>query len=72
MPCVDLITDYVDEIKTNFKGVDLMIINGLYATKIEKADLRVFIELTYDETKEAQVFCWQRRNDSFQKTDFRA
>ncbi len=67
MPCVDLITDYVDEIKTNFKGVDLMIINGLYATKIEKADLRVFIELTYDETKEAQVFAGKEEMTAFRK-----
>jgi uridine kinase len=35
MPCVDLITDYVDEITTNFEDVNVIILNGLYATKIE-------------------------------------
>ena len=67
MPCVDLITDYVDEISTNFKGVDIMIINGLYATKISQADLRIFIELTYDETKEAQIFGDKEEMTAFRK-----
>lgn len=56
MPCVDLITDYVDTITTDFAGVDVMIINGLYATKLKQANYRVFIELTYDETSEAQIY----------------
>ncbi|MBU1371077.1 MAG: adenylyl-sulfate kinase [Bacteroidetes bacterium] len=67
MPCVDLITDYVDEVKTNFNGVDVAIINGLYATKIEQADLRVFIELTYDETREAQLFGDKEEITAFRK-----
>ncbi|MDD4374761.1 MAG: hypothetical protein PHG67_12650 [Bacteroidales bacterium] len=67
MPCVDLITDYVDEISTNFNGVDIMIINGLYATKISQADLRIFIELTYDETKEAQLFGDKEEMTAFRK-----
>jgi uridine kinase len=67
MPCVDLITDYVDEVKTDFKGVDVMIINGLYATKLKEADLRVFIELTYDETKEAQIFGEKEEMTAFRK-----
>ncbi len=67
MPCVDLITDYVDEITTNFKDIDIIIINGLYATKIEQADLRIFIELTYDETKEAQIFGDKEEMTAFRK-----
>ncbi|HPE42816.1 MAG TPA: hypothetical protein PKV88_01945 [Bacteroidales bacterium] len=67
MPCVDLITDYVDEISTNFEGVDVMIINGLYATKISQSDLRIFIELTYDETKEAQIFGDKEEMTAFRK-----
>jgi uridine kinase len=67
MPCVDLITDYVDEISTNFEGVDMMIINGLYATKISQSDLRIFIELTYDETKEAQIFGDKEEMTAFRK-----
>lgn len=67
MPCVDLITDYVDEVQTNFKGVDVMIINGLYATKLSEANMRVFIELTYDETKEAQLFGDKEEMTAFRK-----
>jgi len=32
----------------------MLIIDGLYAINTERVDLRVFIELTYHETKKAQ------------------
>jgi len=54
MPCVDLVTEQVDTLITDFGEVDMLIIDGLYAIKTEQADLRVFIELTYHETKKAQ------------------
>ncbi len=52
MPCVDLITEQVDRLVTNFREVDMLIIDGLYAIKLENLDVRVFIDLTYLETKE--------------------
>jgi uridine kinase len=55
MPCVDLVTEQVDHLITNFKGIDMLIIDGLYAIKTDNLDLRIFIELTYHETKKAQV-----------------
>jgi len=55
MPCVDLVTEQVDQLTTDFKDVDMLIIDGLYSIKTEGLDLRVFIELTYHETKKAQV-----------------
>lgn len=55
MPCVDLVTEQVDQLTTDFKGVDMLIIDGLYAIKTDGLDLRIFIELTYHETKKAQV-----------------
>jgi len=55
MPCVDLVTEQVDHLITNFKGIDMLIIDGLYAIKTDGLDLRIFIELTYHETKKAQV-----------------
>lgn len=55
MPCVDLVTEQIDHLTTDFSGIDMLIIDGLYAIKTEEADLRVFIELTYHETKKAQV-----------------
>ncbi|HAG15325.1 MAG TPA: uridine kinase [Bacteroidales bacterium] len=54
-PCVDLVTEQVDQLTTDYKEVDMLIIDGLYAIKTEGVDLAVFIELTYHETKKAQV-----------------
>ncbi len=54
-PCVDLVTEQVDQLTTDYSTVDMLIIDGLYAIKTEGIDLRVFIELTYHETKKAQV-----------------
>ncbi len=52
MPCVDLVTEQVDKLITNFGEVQMLIVDGLYAIKSQQIDLRVFIELTYLETKE--------------------
>ncbi len=54
MPCIDLLTDQEDLLKTSFKGLRYMVIEGLYAVQVE-ADLRIFIDLTYHETKKAQL-----------------
>jgi uridine kinase len=54
MPCVDLVTEQVDQLTTNFDGIDMIVIDGLYAIGCQEADLKVFIELTYHETKKAQ------------------
>jgi uridine kinase len=53
MPCVDLLTDQEDFITTSFKGIRYLVVEGLYAVQAE-ADLRVFIDLTYHNTKKAQ------------------
>ena len=52
MPCVDLVTEQVDRLITDFSTVDMLIVDGLYAIKANYIDLRIFIELTYLETKE--------------------
>lgn len=54
MPCVDLVTEQVDQLITDFSTIDALVIDGLYAIKTEGTDLNVFIELTYHETKKAQ------------------
>ncbi len=53
-PCVDLVTEQVDQLTTNYAAVDMLIIDGLYAIETPAVDLGVFIELTYHETKKAQ------------------
>lgn len=55
MPCVDIVTDQVDQLITNFAKIDVLILDGLYAIKAENVDLRVFIDITYHETKKAQL-----------------
>jgi uridine kinase len=54
-PCVDLVTEQVDQLTTDYSTVDMVVIDGLYAIKTEGVDLSIFIELTYHETKKAQV-----------------
>ncbi len=63
MPLVDLLTDYVDTLTTDFSGVDLLIIKGLYSIKCKESKLRVFIELSYKEAMEQNIF------ESTEKTD---
>ncbi len=55
IPCIDIVTDQVDSLTTSFAEVEILVLDGLYAIKAENVDLRVFIELTYHETKKAQI-----------------
>jgi uridine kinase len=65
VPSVDLITLQVDEIITDFAGIDMLIINGLYSVMIKEANLRVFVELTYKETLEQQIAEKKEELDEF-------
>lgn len=65
MPCVDLFTGQIDKLNTDFKDIDLLIVAGLYAMKVEKANLRVFIEMTYKETLPEQIASGKEELDEF-------
>lgn len=65
MPCVDLVTQNVDELTTDFNGVEVLIIDGLYAINTKGVDLAVYIELTYHETKKAQENRGKEATDNF-------
>ena len=54
LPCIDLLTDQEDRLITNFEGIDFLVLEGLYPLKAE-VDLRIFINLTYQETHKAQI-----------------
>lgn len=54
MPCVDLLTDQVDQLITDFNGICYLIIEGLYSIQVP-ADFKAFITLTYHDTKNAQL-----------------
>ena len=55
IPCIDLIPEQVDKLITDFSKIDLLIIDGLYAINAPDIDLRVFIDLTFHETKINQI-----------------
>jgi len=55
IPCIDLIPEQVDKLITDFSKIDMLIIDGLYAINTPDIDLRVFIDLTFHETKINQI-----------------
>lgn len=65
MPCIDIIPEQVDKLITDFKKIDMLIIDGLYALKADGIDLRVFIDLTYHETKISQIVRGKENMDEF-------
>ena len=66
MPCVDLIPEQVDKLLVDFAKIDLLIVDGLYAINAPDIDIRIFIDLTYHETKINQII---RMKEAM--TDFR-
>lgn len=66
IPFLDLYTDQEDKLVTDFKKIDLLIVEGLYACNAQ-ADIRVFIDLTYHETKKAQI---KRKKEKVNKFRF--
>jgi len=64
MPCIDIIPEQVDKLITDFEKIDLLVIDGLYAIKTNGLDLRVFIDLTYQETKISQI---ERLKETYNK-----
>jgi uridine kinase len=48
---------------TDFNGIEMLVLDGLYSVKTEGVDLHVFIELTYHETKKAQKSRGKEKTD---------
>lgn len=65
MPLVDMLTDYQDELITDFKGVDLLIIRGLYSIKCKESRLKVFIELSTEEASKFNTYEGVEESDEF-------
>lgn len=65
MPLVDMVTDYQDELITDFKGVDLLIIKGLYSIKCKESRLKVFIELSTEEASKFNTYEGVEESDEF-------
>ncbi len=65
MPCIDIVPDQIDKLITDFRKIHLLVIDGLYAINTDNVDLRVFIELTYHETKISQLMRGKEPQDEF-------
>lgn len=65
MPCVDIVSKQIDKLITNFSDIDILVVDGLYAIKIKDIDLRVYIDLTYHETKKSRGSRGKEVNDEF-------
>lgn len=65
LPCIDIIPEQVDKLITDFKKIDLLIINGLYALKADGLDLRVFINLNYKDIAQQSPLTRQQQPDDF-------
>jgi uridine kinase len=68
IPCIDLIPEQVDKLITDFSKIDMLIIDGLYAIQAPDIDLRVFIDLTYHETKINQIIRMKEALSDFRLT----
>jgi len=66
MPCIDILTDQVDTLSTDFADIEVLVLEGLYAPKAQ-ADVRVFIDLTYHDTKKAQVLRGKEPQNEFRR-----
>jgi uridine kinase len=65
MPLIDIIPEQIDKLITDFKKIDLLIVDGLYAIKSDGIDLRVFIELT-----NADIALAGNNVESMEKSEF--
>jgi len=66
LPFLDLLTDQMDKLITDFKGINVLILEGLYSLRINHSvNLKVFIDLTYHDTKKAQILRGKEKFDEF-------
>lgn len=65
MPCVDIVSKQTDKLITNFSDIDILVVDGLYAIKMSNIDLRVYIDLTYHDTKKKRGGRGKEVNDEF-------
>ena len=65
IPCIDLIPEQVDKLITDFSKIDLLVLDGLYAIDAPDIDMRVFIDLTYQETKINQIIRMKEEMSDF-------
>jgi len=65
MPCVDVVSKQIDKLITDFSDIEILVVDGLYAIKIKEVNLRVYIDLTYHDTKKNRGYRGKENNDEF-------
>jgi len=65
MPYVDVITRQVDQLTTDFNGIEILVINGIYSIITKGVDLRVFIEVPYHKTLKEQEMSGNEQIDEW-------
>ncbi|MBT3242266.1 MAG: uridine kinase [Bacteroidetes bacterium] len=68
MPCIDIISQQTDKLITDFSVIDVLVVDGLYAIKTKGIDLKIFIDLTYHETKMERVVRGKELMDEFRSS----
>lgn len=67
IPCIDLLTDQIDELHTDFSPIKVVIVDGLYPLHVD-ADLRIFIDLTFHDTKKAQILRGKEPQNEYRRS----
>lgn len=63
MPCIDLANGQLDRVISDFSEVDVLVVDGLYALGIRDADLCVYIDLSWRETRKSQKLRGKEEDD---------
>ncbi len=67
LPLRDGINYQTDLLQVDFKEIEVLIINGLYALFLDEANLKVYIESTYEETIDEEPIPIGEQPDDFKK-----
>lgn len=66
LPFLDLLTGQIDKLITDFRGINVLILEGLYSLYYDDSiDLKIFIDLDYTDTKKAQILRKKEKFDEF-------
>ena len=65
MPCIDIVSKQIDKLITDFSDIDILVVDGLYAIALNRINLKVYIDLTYHDTKTKRGGRGKEENDDF-------
>jgi len=64
LPCVDILTDQVDLLRTTFKGIPFLILDGLYPLLLD-ADVKIHLDSEHNKILRAQELRGKEKLDDF-------